>query len=324
VTRIILVMMLPLAALLGMLIDDLAAQKYQVVRNLLALALSAFLVAECSLINQYSSPVSDWRARLDALEASLPKQLPADAVLAIRTEPMKPVWPDWPWLLSQIDAEMAAVTLGISTLNGYSGNAPTDWKPMTTCQDIGDNLRSGRHFLAEHGLPAPDITPDRLVLVGFGRCASEDLSAHDPAIQLEHTYHFAQAAAGNQFVGAGFSNPESWGRWTDAKDAFLFFSLGTMPMIPLSIAIEASSLSTAVDRRQVVAVEANSHACGELSITASRSHSEVTCPAGALHAGGNMVHPRIADPTRPIDLGINTDRRNLGLGLQNLTLYPKE
>jgi hypothetical protein len=177
VTRIILLMMLPLAVLFGLLIDDLAAaQSYRAPRWLLAVMLFVLLVAECSLINQNSSPPSAWRARLDVLEARLPKNLSPHAVLAIATEPQKPGQVDFPWVLTQTDAVLAAVTLGISTLNGYSGNMPPTWKPMTTCRDIGDNLRAGRRFLTEHGVAAPEITSNQLVLVGFDTCDTAELA----------------------------------------------------------------------------------------------------------------------------------------------------
>jgi hypothetical protein len=312
VTRISLVMMLPLAALLGMLVDDLAVARADRPRQcLLAVALSLFLVAECSLINPSSSSPSDWRARLDALEARLPKKLPPHAVLAIASDDS----------LIQFDSEVAAVMLGISTLNGRSGNSPPTWKPMTTCRDIGDNLRSARRFLVEHGLAAPNVTPDRLELLGFDTCVPEELSDRDPPLQLGRTYDFAQGADGNQFAADGFSNPESWGRWTDGNDASLFFSLGTAPPAPLSVAIEATSLSPAPDRKQVVAVTANGNPCGQFIITASQPHAEVTCPVGALRVGDNALTFRVAHPTRPIDLA---DTRLLGLGLENLTIKLKE
>jgi hypothetical protein len=324
VTRIILVMMLPLAALLGMLIDDLAtARAHRLPRSVLAAALSVFLVAECSLINQGGHPRSAWQARLDALESRLPKKLPPDAILTISTEPPKP-GDDLPWRLTQVDAEVAAVTFGISTLNGYSGNQPPTWKSMTTCRDIGDNLRAGRHFLAEHGLPALNIKADRLVLVGFGPCALDKLSAQNPYLQLGHTYQFAQGADGDQFLAEGFSFPENWGRWTDAKDAFLFFTLPTAPSASLSVAIEAVSLSPAPDRKQKVDVVANGIACGQFVVTESQPHAEVRCPANALGAGDNMLRFHIANPARPIDLGLNADSRQLGLGLKRLTLTPKQ
>ena len=316
--------MLPLAALLGMLVDDLAVVRaYHPRQCLLAVALSVFLVAECSLTNPLSSPPSDWRARLDALEARLPKKLPPHAVLAIATEPLKPGGDsvNWPVWLIQNDANVAAAMLGISTLNGYSGNGPSFWKPMTTCRDIGDNLRAGRHFLAEHGLAAPNVTPDRLVLLGFDTCVPEELSGRGPPLQLGRTYDFARGADGNQFPADSFSNPESWGRWTDAKDGSIFFSLRTVPPAPLSIAIEASSLSTAADRKQVVALVANGNPCGQFIITASQPHGEVTCPVGALRAGDNALTFHVAHPTRPIDLA---DTRLLGLGLEHLTIEPKD
>jgi hypothetical protein len=321
VTRIILVMMLPVAVLFGMLIDDLAAVRaWRLPRCLLAVALSVFLVAECSLINQYSTPPSDWRGRLDALQASLPKQLPPDAILAIKTEPIQP-GVDWPWLLTQTDANMAAVTLGISTLNGFSGNHPPTWKPMTTCRDVADNIRAGRHFLIEHGMPAPDIAPNRLVLLGFGTC-DPAVFAHDPPLQLGRTYHFGQGADGNEFLAYGFSYPESWGRWTDAENALLFFTLSTVPLTPLLVAIQASSLSPAADRQQAAVVVANGHVCGELVVTLSRPNAQVVCPPSAFRAGDNVLRLKIARPTRPIDLGVNADVRRLGLGLQTLTVAP--
>ena len=327
VARIILVMMLPLAALLGMLIDDLtAARAYCLPRALLAVALSAFVVAECSLIHHDALLPSVWRARFDALEARLPKKLPPHAVLAIAAAPPK-LEDDWD---SQVDAIVAAATLGISTLNGYSGNFPPKWRPMTTCRDIGVNLREGRHFLTEHGVPEPDISPKRLVLVGFGRCDPVQFTRDtapftpDPTLQLGRTYHFAKGAEGNQFLADGFSAPESWGRWTDAKSAFLFFTLDPLPPPPLALAVDADSLSTEPDRKQVVSVVANGHACGQFVVTKNQQHAEVTCPAGSLHAGDNMLRLNIAHPTRPVDLGINADHRQLGLGLRSLALTPKE
>jgi hypothetical protein len=56
ISRVILVLLLPLAALLGMLIDDLTAPgRYRATRCALASMLSAFLIAECSLVSRNSS-----------------------------------------------------------------------------------------------------------------------------------------------------------------------------------------------------------------------------------------------------------------------------
>ena len=316
-------MMLPLAAVLGMMIDDLVAVRAnRFPGRLLAVALSGFVVAECSLIEPYSSSPSDWRARLAAVEAQLPANLPPDAVIAVAA-PTQSTDDDDNWQ-PQMDAQLAAVMLGVGTLNGYSANWPPTWKIMTTCRDVGENLRAGRHFLAEHGAAAPAVDQSRLMLVGFGDCDPAQFY-REPSLQLDRIYRFGPGADGNQFVGGGFSAPESWGRWTDGKDAFLYFSLGIASPVPLSVAIEAVSMSSSADREQIVAVAANGRACGEMTVTASRPHASVTCPAGALRAEDNTLHLHIARPTRPIDAGLSTDDpRRLGLGLQTLTVTPIE
>ena len=113
--------------------------------------------------------------------------------------------------------------------------------------------------------------------------------ARDPTLELGRTYRFTQGAAGNGFAGDGLSFPESWGRWTDAKNAFLFFSLAAAPPGPVSIAVDAISLSPPADRRQVATVIANGRDCGRLVVALHKPRAEVTCPAGALHAGDNML-----------------------------------
>jgi len=169
VYRVVLVLLLPLAALLGMLIDDLTAPgRYRATRCIVASLLSAFLIAECSLVNLHSSRPAVWRERLNALEAQLPKNLPQGAVLAVRSDPLG-AGPQQ-WMIEQVDAQLAAVAHGIATMNGYSSNLPPTWRSMSTCSDVDHNIRVGRRFLAEHGLPAADIAPGQLVLVGFEPC----------------------------------------------------------------------------------------------------------------------------------------------------------
>jgi len=319
VPRVILVLLLPLGALFGLLIDDLVAPGSRpVMRCCIALSLCGFLVAECSLVRPYDSAPADWQARVAALKARLPSRLPEDAILAIAAPPQQQ-GDLWPWLLPQIDAEIAAATLGINTLNGYSGYSPLTWRTMTTCGDVGHNIRAGEHFLAEHGLPRPDIQPEQIVLVGFGACDNSELG-RDPALQLGRTYRFLQGADGNAFAGDGFAPVESSGRWTNAKNAFLFFSLAESPPGPVSLDIEASSFSPAADRRQQAIVEANGHLCGSVVLSDSKQRATVTCPAGAIRRGNNMLLFRVSHPTRPIDLGLSRDKTHRGLELRTVTL----
>lgn len=322
VSRVVLVMLLPPAVLLGILIDELAAPGAQrTVRCSLAVALSALLLAECSLVRQDVSTPADWRGRAEALLAKLPKDLPPDAVLAVRTRTMRANV--MAWIFEQIDAEVVATELGIRTINGYSGNSPPGWRTLATCHDVGHDLRAGRHFLAEHGLPTPRLRSGQLVLVGFAACNRADLGA-DPLLELGRRYRFAAGGPGNAFVGDGFSHEESWGRWTDSRTAFLFFRLRILPPGPTSIAVDARSFSSRPDRRQAITVSANHRACGRFVLTGRDAKGQVVCPAGVLGPGDNVVRFRIARPARPIDIGMNSDTRQLGLGLVTLTIAAKE
>ena len=199
---------------------------------------------------------------------------------------------------------------------------------MANCRDLATNLRAGQDFLVKHGLPHPKYAPNDLVLVGFDDCDPAQLnhepSLRDPELRLEHAYHFSEGADGNQFLADGFSIAENWGRWTDDKNAFLFFTLATVPQTPISLVVEADSISLEADRRQVASVVANDHACGQLVVTRRQTRAAVTCPAGAFRVGSNMVRLDIASPTRPIDIGENGDSRHLGLGLKTLTFTAKE
>lgn len=321
VARVILVMMLPLAALFGLLMDDLAAPgPHRLVRRCVASVLSAFLVVECSWVVVANSTPADWQARLDALEARLPKTLPPHAILAVAGPPFRSA-DAFPWALTQTDAEVAAVGLGISTLNGYSGNQPPTWSTLTTCGDVEHDIRAGQHFLAEHGFAAPDIEPEQIVLVGFGHCEFSALG-HDPLLQIGHSYRFAEGADGTPIVGGGLSGPESWGRWTDANEAFLYFSLAASIPGPTAVEISARAFSSLPDRRQEVTVEANTRDCGHFEVSAKRSRAQVVCPPGAFGIGNNVLRFGVARPARPIDLGVSNDWRRLGLGLEALTLRP--
>jgi hypothetical protein len=317
--RIILVIMLPLSALFGMMIDDLAAtEPFAWPRRLLALALSIFLIGECSLVGHLSSAPADWQKRLDTIEAKLPRVLPPDAVLALATGHKT----DMEWVERQVDADEAAVALGIRTLNGYSGNYPPAWRSMSDCADIGANIREGRHFLAEHGFAAEPIRKQDVVPIGFGHCDHSGIDS-DPALSLGQTYGFAAGHAGGSFVADGFSGAESWGRWTDGKEAFLFFSLGSVPAGAVVVAVSATALFPHRAERQVVGVAANGQSCGRLVLHERSEQVQASCPAGSFRLGNNWLRFRVAHPTRPIDLHINGDRRHLGMGLEALTLKPE-
>ncbi len=320
VSRVILVTLFPLAALVGFLVDDLyAAAAHRIQWYFVAVLFVGFLVVESCDIETGSTDFAVWRAREVALEGQFPKPLPQDAVLAISAPPLDQSNSKsaHSWNATQVDAEVAAVTLGIHTINGYSGNFPPTWKGPTTCADVGSDIRAANHFFYEHGQQPPKVAPDQLVLIGFGPCNLDTL-LDEPTLVLGHTYEFATAGDSDPFVGDGFSESADWGRWTEGADAYFYFSLSVAPNEPIAIRIKATSLSAAADRYQSVDAVVNGASCGNLHFATGMENSAVICPASALRSGTNTVHFRVANPARPTDLKLNGDARYLGMGIMTL------
>lgn len=321
--RIILVMMLPLAVLLGFLVDDLIDVGAGRARRVLAgVSLLVLLVAELSLINTHSTNLREWRAREASLEAQLPSVLPKGAVLAVKTMRMTPL-NIYQYAVAEMDAVFVAAVLGIETLNGYSGNSPPNWRPMVNCRDVRENIRAGQSFLANHQQTVPVIGPENIVLVGFENCDRYSLFAL-PTVSFGHTYVFADDQDGNDLVSAGFSIPEAWGRWIEGKTGKLSFALAEHPHNPIVLRVEATSLSLAPNFHQEADVALNDNKCGTLAFAAKENYAEVTCPAGAFVTGRNIIELRIHNPTKASDIYLNNDYRLLGVGLKTLTMIESQ
>lgn len=314
VARIILVMMFPMAVLFGLLIDDLIADvDFRYIGRASAVLLSAFLVVECSSIYHLESNPVVWRERVEALKARMPKRMPAHAILAVSTAHANGMAKT----AKRVDAIVVATSLGIRTLNGYSGNLPPTWKPLTTCRDIVDDVRAGQRFRAEHGFPRLQIEARNIITLGFGSCDLTGLG-REPELVLGHTYHFSSEGDGSAFEGDGFSYPEKWGTWTNAKNAFLLFSLPSAPVGPIAIVMDATALPKENGGEQVIAITANGRSCGAVAVHPGAARTNTICPTGALRAGKNVLRLRVRFVERPIDLRINQDRRHLGVGLKTL------
>src|SRR5271165_3635692 len=121
----------------------MAARANRFPGRLLAVALSGFVVAECSLIKPDSSSPSAWRARLEAVEARLPEKLPAAAVLAIAAPPQSDDDDGWQ---TQMDAELARL---IQRIAGIQKRVL--YKPLSSRHELASRLsrsparRESRH-----------------------------------------------------------------------------------------------------------------------------------------------------------------------------------
>lgn len=127
VSRIALIMLLPLAVAVAAGIDGVARSSVtKVVKGFSLLALVAVLTLESVCYNPHHTPIQSWRARRDALQAKI-GTLPKDSVLFV-TQPSAE-----PFFMTEIDAMIYAQDHHLATLNGYSGNTPPRYTYPDPC-----------------------------------------------------------------------------------------------------------------------------------------------------------------------------------------------
>jgi hypothetical protein len=215
--------------------------------------------------------------------------------------------------------------LAVATKRAFSG--PIRWVPGRSPR--GAFASVPKRFAAKLtigwpcGLPPYPCNPSAISVFHLGSCdRGGDSGQLSPAatLVLGRTYKFFHGGDGNQFVDSGFSVSEDWGRWTDGPCAYLRLSLPRAPEKPISLTIDAISMSRLTDFRQTADVQVNGRDCGNLTISVRDKIGGVTCPVGVFHDSANLIRFHMRNPVRPVDFNFNDDDRNLGIGLKTLTL----
>jgi hypothetical protein len=164
VTRILLIMMVPLSVLLALGVDAVwrpsAARGWRFPALALAVAL---VVTEPLSVTVSGTPIAFWRERLDHARRLLPPALPADAILALRTNSRNLDEVTW----VEIDGMLLGQDLDRPVLNGYSGFFPPGYR-MVPCDRPRERLR-GYLLLHERRVSIASYFP-RVVVVDLGRC----------------------------------------------------------------------------------------------------------------------------------------------------------
>ena len=139
-------------------------------------------------------------------------------------------------------------------------------------------------------------------------------------------YHFGQRLIGGDaespFMRQGWGGKESWGFWTNGGDASLAFRLPGRSRTDLLLEADAIAFATPT-HSQMVEVFANNIKVGEWSFSVSKppTTQRLVIPAKAL---GNSeiltIRFHLPDAISPREVGVNEDRRVLGLGLRSVLL----
>ncbi len=162
-SRIILVLLFPVAFLAALAADRILESSPQYGKLFMALIFSC-LVLEFSLCYAGESPKSLWRTHLSARDQTIPTALPPDAILFLAQENR-----DY-FQIDEVDAMWLSLQHRLPTLNGYSGVYPPEYnyKFGTNSLEIVRRINAYLHWTGKtNDLEAYRSLIRRVVPIGF-------------------------------------------------------------------------------------------------------------------------------------------------------------
>ena len=128
VTRIILVLMWPIALFISVEVDALLRLSIKNFNfSAIVLIIFGLMVSESTFYKHSTSLKVDANSRLQTLRQLIPANLPENPILFVWNPGNNP------WYVSELDAMMLSQDLGWPVLNGYSGNLPQGYGPTKDC-----------------------------------------------------------------------------------------------------------------------------------------------------------------------------------------------
>ena len=172
ITRVILVMMWPIALFISVEADALLriSVKPYIFTSLVILLLG-LTVAESTFYNHQTFSKADAQARLQNLKAQIPTTLPKDPILYVWNSGKDPDY------ATELDGMLLSQDLDWPTLDGYSGNAPSGWGVATTCDQVSVRIKNYVNFARTKDPTLYTDLLSRVVPIGPEKC---DLSAQMP------------------------------------------------------------------------------------------------------------------------------------------------
>lgn len=122
----------------------------------------------------------------------------------------------------------------------------------------------------------------------------------------------------------GWSSPEKWGTWTDAKVASIILPLYPAPDSDLYLIIDSSAFLARSHQSQTVKVTANGIPIGSLNYTQTHNLGQraIKIPLSVLSISSDIlkINLIIQNPTSPASLGVSADSRDLGIAVTEIEI----
>lgn len=166
VTRIMLVLMYPLAVVIASGIDGLLTIKnhFRLASTAAAVILIAVMIAEPILYNHITFSKTDAQARVTTIEKTIPAQIPQNPLLIFNLLPNQPDW------ASEIDAMIAGQERGWPVFNGYSGNFPPGYGISDRCAQLPRRILFYMNFTNQVNEQLYMDLVHRSMPIGFDDC----------------------------------------------------------------------------------------------------------------------------------------------------------
>jgi hypothetical protein len=145
----------------------------------------------------------------------------------------------------------------------------------------------------------------------------------DRSVALSDRIEFGEGSGAESLLGDGWSVMEPAGVWTEEEMARLVFRLTDPPLADLDVLLEVFPFVTAEHRELDVEI----HAAGRRIAVHTFRHGgpqqavRIRLPRASLDPDGRAVlELHVLEPARPVDLGVGSDTRRLGVQLRSLTV----
>jgi len=164
-TRIILILMWPIAMFISVVADALLMTSKGIAKySAVVILILGLMIAESGFYHYFTLSKEEAAARLQSLLMQLPSTFQDDPVLF--------VWNPYnnPWYLNELDAMLLSQDLGWPVMNGYSGNLPEGYGATISCDQAITRIIKYMNF---ENIKDPvfynNLIP-RIVVVGPGGC----------------------------------------------------------------------------------------------------------------------------------------------------------
>lgn len=293
-SRVILVMLFPMAVLMAGFLDAVA-EKAKVAGAAAAAVFLGLMFWEVHALEFPISPKGVWDDRLSAVRAVTQTVRPGE-ILALGQQKGE----GDTFLFAELDAMWASVLGGFKTINGYSGFYPPGsiWDYGTDCREIERRLVAALRY----GVRLEQYKDLKIRAIGMeGGCQKQVQGLfRDIAVKPGERYGVGRNASPQKiFFIKGWSVAEDWGVWTDQKKAVLQFEMpeGNLPSEAL---LEVNYLTKGGVHPQSVKVSVNGRPV--LELTAKQDSGELVLPLPA-HTGTVSIAFELPNAASPPESG---------------------